>query len=94
MDHIHCQSRKCHQRLTERRHNLRSNRSRLSEVRDIVFPGRKEKPANQKDVFNLLVAVEQLQRYVENHLDENLLKHDMITVRGTSKSCRHCCCEG
>lgn len=72
---------------------MRSNIQRLREIRDRIFPGYKKDPPQERDVFDLLIAVEQLQHYVTEDLDQKLLRHDMITTKGTIKIIKHCCCE-
>jgi hypothetical protein len=85
---IICESKRCHQRLSEKRHNLRSNSNRIGGVRESMWPvfGHAAKePVSQKQVFDLLIAVEQLQKYAEHDLDKKLHDHNMTNVKGVRR---------
>ena len=93
-DHIICDSKRCIGRLNERRHTMRSNGERLRQVRERVFPHYNSmQRATNQDVFDLLVAVEQLQNYVNRDLNYKLDAHGMTNVKGErSRMKHHCCC--
>lgn len=92
-DDFVCRERLHISRLSGKRHNLRSNIQRISEVREKYV--RAGKLTHNDPEFNLLVAVEQLQNYANKHLDVDLMQHGMTNTKGTNKyiTHQHCCCE-
>lgn len=92
-----CTDRKHIQRLTEKRHNLRSMSGRLGDVR--MRLEREGKTGINDPLFNLMIVVESMKNYIDAHLDVDLSGHNMTNVKGTNRykvvHCHHhdCHCD-
>ena len=89
-DDFVCRERRHIARLSEKRHNLRSNIDYTAKARESTTLNRQF----NDPIFNLLIAVEQLQSYAIKHLDFDLMEHGMTDVKGRNRyiAHQHCCC--
>lgn len=83
--------RKLHNRLSMQRGDLRSLHKYTEAARDALWSSGAAPKGEYRIMFDLLIAVEGLHKYMRIYLDRDLKEHGMVVTNGSDYESCHCC---